>query len=144
MSRNQHSLTCVSTTNGRAQTSSCYSACHITPNFLRRKSVMKNKIISRQVVFSILIAVAINMAQAQTNPPASAGEAPPAGRGVRGGFGARGTPAPWVEQGYDDHQNMMNQLGIKALRPGKSGNNQTGAGFEEATANDFMQSMTHP
>ncbi len=36
---------------------------------------------------------------------------------------------------------MMDQLGIKALRPGKSGNNQTGPGFEEATANDWMATM---
>ena len=36
---------------------------------------------------------------------------------------------------------MMDQLGIKTLRPGKSGNNQTGPGFEEATANDWMPTM---
>ena len=36
---------------------------------------------------------------------------------------------------------MMDQLGIKALRPGKSGNNQTGKGFDEATANDWMPTM---
>ena len=61
-----------------------------------------------------------------------------------GGFGGggRGAPAPsWIEPGYNDHQNMMDQLGIKALRPGKSGNNQTGPGFDEATANDWMPTM---
>ena len=49
----------------------------------------------------------------------------------------------WVsfDAGYNDHQNMMNQLGIKALRPGKSGNNQTGPGFDEATANNWMPTM---
>jgi hypothetical protein len=36
---------------------------------------------------------------------------------------------------------MMDQLGIKALRPGKSGNNQTGPGFDEATANNWMPTM---
>ncbi len=36
---------------------------------------------------------------------------------------------------------MMNQLGIKALRPGKSGRNQTGPGFDEATANNWMPTM---
>jgi hypothetical protein len=36
---------------------------------------------------------------------------------------------------------MMAQLGIKALRPGKSGNNQTGPGFDEATANAWMPTM---
>ena len=54
---------------------------------------------------------------------------------------ARWNAAPWIEQGYDDHQNMMDQLGIKALRPGKSGQNQTGPGFDEATANDWMPTM---
>jgi hypothetical protein len=76
---------------------------------------------------------------AQTNSTADG--AAPAGRGF-GGFGARGGPPPaWIEPGYDDHQNMMNQLGIKALRPGKSGNNQNGPGFDEATANDWMSTM---
>ena len=50
-------------------------------------------------------------------------------------------PTPWVEAGYDDHSNMMAQLGIKSLRPGKSGNNQTGPGFDEATANNWMPTM---
>jgi hypothetical protein len=36
---------------------------------------------------------------------------------------------------------MMKQLGIKTLRPGKSGSNQTGPGFEEATANEWMPTM---
>jgi Spy/CpxP family protein refolding chaperone len=59
-----------------------------------------------------------------------------------GGFGGGGgSSAPWVPAGYDDHQNMMDQLGIKTLRPGKSGNNQTGKGFDEATANDWMPTM---
>lgn len=58
------------------------------------------------------------------------------------GGGGRGAPPPaWIEAGYNDHQNMMDQLGIKALRPGKSGSNQTGPGFEEATANDWMPTM---
>src|SRR4051794_15335767 len=90
---------------------------------------------------TVTLAVSTGLLAAQTN---SAGEgAAPGGRGGRGGgfgaFGGRGGPPPaWVEAGYDDHQNMMNQLGIKALRPGKSGNNQNGPGFDEATANDWM------
>ena len=64
-----------------------------------------------------------------------------AGGGGFGGGGRGGAPAPWIEVGYDDHQNMMNQLGIKALRPGKSGNNQTGPGFDETTANNWMPTM---
>jgi hypothetical protein len=39
----------------------------------------------------------------------------------------------------DDHRNMMEQLGIKALRPGPSGNPQAPnqANYDEATANPF-------
>jgi hypothetical protein len=36
---------------------------------------------------------------------------------------------------------MMTQLGIKTLRPGKSGSNQNGPGFDEATANNWMSTM---
>jgi Spy/CpxP family protein refolding chaperone len=42
---------------------------------------------------------------------------------------------------YDDHQNMMDQLGITKLRSGKSGSNQTGPGFELATANPWKDTM---
>ncbi len=45
---------------------------------------------------------------------------------------------------YDDHQNMMDQLGITQLRPGKNGNPGTGPGFEEATANPWKDSMPDP
>jgi hypothetical protein len=61
------------------------------------------------------------------------------GGGFGGGMG--GSNASWVPAGYDDHQNMMDQLGIKALRPGKNGNDQKGKGFDEATANDWMPTM---
>src|SRR5689334_9382952 len=39
----------------------------------------------------------------------------------------------------EDHQNMMEQLGIKALRPGPSGNESAPnhANYDEATANPF-------
>ncbi len=39
----------------------------------------------------------------------------------------------------EDHQNMMDQLGIKALRPGPSGNENVAnhANYDEATANPF-------
>src|SRR5215468_7151988 len=39
----------------------------------------------------------------------------------------------------EDHQNMMDQLGIKALRPGPSGNETAPnhANYDEATANPF-------
>src|ERR1041385_7660777 len=39
----------------------------------------------------------------------------------------------------DDHRNMMEQLGIKALRPGPSGNESAPnhANYDESTANPF-------
>jgi hypothetical protein len=45
---------------------------------------------------------------------------------------------------FNDHQNMMDQLHITALRPGKNGNNQTGPGFDLATANPWKDSMPDP
>jgi len=46
-------------------------------------------------------------------------------------------PKEWTNA--EDHQNMMDQLGIKALRPGPSGNEQAPnhANYDEATANPF-------
>jgi lysophospholipase L1-like esterase len=40
---------------------------------------------------------------------------------------------------FDDHQNMMDQLGVKALRPGPNPRDQTT--FDEATANPYRDSM---
>src|SRR5437660_7156263 len=40
---------------------------------------------------------------------------------------------------FDDHQNMMDQLGVKALRRGADPNNQST--FDEATANRYKDSM---
>ena len=111
----------------------------------KRNWIMRKNSILTIIVCAMSCSIAAYIAQAQTNSAAPAGAARNgAGGGGRGGFGggARGgAPAPWVEAGYDDHQNMMNQLGIRALRPGKSGNNQTGPGFDEATANDWMPTM---
>ena len=50
----------------------------------------------------------------------------------------RAQPAP-SQSGFDDHQNMMDQLGIKAIRRGPDPNNQ--ATFDEATANPYKESM---
>ena len=49
------------------------------------------------------------------------------------------TPKNWTAA--EDHQNMMDQLGIKALRPGPSGNEQAPnhANYDEATANPYPQ-----
>ncbi|RWY54278.1 glucuronyl esterase domain-containing protein [Mucilaginibacter gilvus] len=49
------------------------------------------------------------------------------------------TPAPVNFNAEQDHQNMMKQLGIKALRPGPSGNEADAnhANYDEALANPF-------
>jgi hypothetical protein len=44
-----------------------------------------------------------------------------------------------LAQQQDDHQNMMDQLGIKALRPGANPNDQST--FDEAQANRYADSM---
>ncbi len=49
--------------------------------------------------------------------------------------GGRGFPPPVVFKGDGDHQNMMEQLGIKALRPGANPNNPDT--FDEAHANKY-------
>ena len=43
------------------------------------------------------------------------------------------------QDGYDDHQNMMDQLGIKKLRPGANSKDQ--AIYDETTANRYKTSM---
>jgi hypothetical protein len=104
---------------------------------------MKSRLTWILAACAILGAIAICMAQTQTGPKAPAEpKRGGAGRGGFAGFGGRNeAPAPWIEEGYDDHQYMMGQLGIRSLRPGKSGSNQTGPGFEEATANEWMPTM---
>jgi hypothetical protein len=44
-----------------------------------------------------------------------------------------------VPSGYDDHQNMMEQLGIKAIRQGPDPNDQST--FDEAKANPYKDSL---
>jgi len=72
------------------------------------------------------MADAINLAwfSRQPNEPVSASASPPA-QSAAGDF--------------DDHQNMMDQLGVKALRRGPDPNNQ--ATFDEATANPYTNSL---
>lgn len=92
------------------------------------------------VTCSMVCAIAVFTAQVQASP-----ETPARGRGAGfggfGGFGGNQTPPAWIEEGYDDHQHMMNTLGILELRPGKSGSSQTGPGFDEATANEWMPTL---
>src|SRR5438552_1348033 len=49
------------------------------------------------------------------------------------------TPPPVTCTGEQDHQNMMDQLGIKALRPGPSGNEKAPnhANYDESLANPY-------
>ena len=53
-------------------------------------------------------------------------------------------PKMWTTQ--QDHQNMKDQLGIKALRPGPSGNESAPnhANYDEATANPYPESARRP
>jgi lysophospholipase L1-like esterase len=51
-----------------------------------------------------------------------------------GQFGPPGPPPP-----FDDHAEMMKQLGLKSIRPGPNPNNQ--ATFDEANANPYKDSM---
>jgi hypothetical protein len=53
--------------------------------------------------------------------------------------GSANLPDPKNWTAAEDHQNMMDQLGIKALRPGPSGNESAPnhANYDEATANPF-------
>ena len=50
-----------------------------------------------------------------------------------------GPQAQAAQEGYDDHQHMMNQLGLKRLRPGANPNQQDT--FNEATANPYADTM---
>lgn len=52
---------------------------------------------------------------------------------------ASGLPQPMNWTAAEDHQNMMEQLGIKALRPGPSGNETASnhANYDESKANPF-------
>ena len=72
--------------------------------------------------------------QAPQAPPATASPAPTAAAQPAGP-----PPNPNAAATAADHQNMMEQLGIKALRPGPSGNESAPnhANYDEATANPY-------
>ena len=55
------------------------------------------------------------------------------------GGASTAAPVEPVAGTFDDHQNMMDQLGVKALRGGPDPNNQ--ATFNEATANPYTNSL---
>jgi lysophospholipase L1-like esterase len=58
---------------------------------------------------------------------------------IGGAFAQPDLPIPGNWTAAEDHQNMMEQLGIRTLRPGPSGNESASnhANYDEATANPF-------
>lgn len=74
-------------------------------------------------ILCLLIAAGAHLAGQQFAPPAD----------------AKALPAPMNWTSEQDHQNMMDQLGIKALRPGPSGNENAPnhANYDESKANPF-------
>ncbi len=76
---------------------------------------------------------------AMTALPMAAQFAPPAPTPIDPAKIPAGMPAPKTWTAEQDHQDMMEQLGIKALRPGPSGNDQAPnhANYDESTANPY-------
>jgi hypothetical protein len=92
----------------------------------------------------LLMLVALPDAQQPAPPadgpaPRAGGPPPPPGAPFDPAKVPAGLPAPKMWTAQEDHQNMMDQLGIKALRPGPSGNDQAPnhANYDEATANPY-------
>src|ERR1035438_5522678 len=85
--------------------------------------------ISRVAAWGALAVLACQMATGQQTPsPSAAAPTSPANNCA---------PMHWTAAEY--HRNMMDQLGIKALRPGPSGNESepNHANYDEAAANPF-------
>src|ERR1035437_4693435 len=85
--------------------------------------------ISRVAAWGALAVLACHMATGQQTPsPSAAASTSPANDCA---------PMNWTAE--QDHQNMMDQLGVKALRPGPSGNEKAPdhANFDESKANPF-------
>src|SRR6266496_4808290 len=77
---------------------------------------------------SLLSTIGFQTAMGQQSPSPSAARTPAC---------TAGAPLDWTSE--QDHQNMMEQLGIKALRPGPSGNESdpNHANYDESKANPF-------
>src|SRR6266436_9655530 len=84
----------------------------------------------RVLLISLLAAVASESATGQQAPSSSAGEPP---------VSTTGGPLPMNWTAEQDHQNMMDQLSIKVLRPGPSGDEKAPnhANYDESKANPF-------
>src|SRR6476646_4112021 len=65
--------------------------------------------------------------------------APASGTAQDGKGGAKGKPPDFIPAGYDDYQNMLDQLGIKKVRRGRDARVKDTS--DEATANPFKDSM---
>src|SRR5271157_5045906 len=87
------------------------------------------RVATRVAALSALAVVVCQMATAQQTQGA------PADAPVSPAHGCQ--PMNWTTE--QDHRNMMDQLGIKALRPGPSGNENAPdhANYDEARANPF-------
>src|SRR5882757_8778382 len=70
-------------------------------------------------------------------PPLAAGEQAPSPSAAGSPSCTASAPQDWTSE--QDHQNMMDQLGIKALRPGPSGDEKAPnhANYDEALANPY-------
>ena len=81
---------------------------------------------ARLLVAAMAILLSISLPGQQTAQPAPAAN-------------AANAPASMSWTAVQDHQNMMDQLGIKALRPGPNGNETAPnhANYDESTANPF-------
>src|SRR2546425_375014 len=91
------------------------------------------------LVTGCVAAYSANMSAQQPTGAAPAPQAPLTGTPFDASKVPSGLPAPKVWTAQQDHQDMMDQLGIKALRPGPSGTETAPnhANYDEATANPY-------
>src|SRR6201984_1795843 len=93
---------------------------------------MKRFLLASPALFILLLATALhaNLFGQQSTAPSPT----PAS-----GTGPADLPQPMNWTAEQDHQNMMDQLGIKALRPGPSGNERAPnhANYDESKANPY-------
>jgi lysophospholipase L1-like esterase len=89
---------------------------------------LRTRIVSRFRWAALLPALALACNRVQHAPPSARGSKTP-------------LPEPRNWTAAEDHRQMMEQLGIKALRPGPSGNDQdpNHANYDEALANPFPE-----
>jgi len=102
--------------------------------FVRASNMMASArstgMISKVAALGALAVLSCQMAKPQKTDSAPRGGPPSAGSGCA-------PPVDWTVQ--RDHQNMLDQLGIRALRPGPSGDEKAPnhANYDESNANPF-------